>query len=136
MLRRLSSLTVIACGLLLIALSTTVKAENPRVTAPTDFWFYYEEPTTFFARTYEVNGSWSDPMLWLYDTSGILIASNDDWFGLQSRIEIQVQAGWYRLRAGVFHRGSPVRHGAEPRRHPPVHQGHRVRSRYNRAAPC
>lgn len=77
------------------------QAENPRVTQPTDFWFYYAEQTTFFARTFAVNGSFSDPMLWLYSADGQLLAANDDYYGLQSRLELQVAAGMYRLRAGV-----------------------------------
>ncbi|NDF97294.1 MAG: SDR family oxidoreductase, partial [Proteobacteria bacterium] len=29
------------------------------------------------------------------------LAQNDDHYGLQSRLEVQVEPGWYRLRAGV-----------------------------------
>lgn len=40
-------------------------------------------------------------MLWLYNEAGEQITANDDYFGLQSYIEIEVPAGRYRLRAGV-----------------------------------
>lgn len=82
-------------------LSSPANAENPRVTEVTDFWFNYEQETQFFARTYAVEGINSDPMLWLYDSEGVLINANDDTYGLQSRIEMTVPAGLYRLRAGV-----------------------------------
>lgn len=81
--------------------SGPARAENPRVTGATDFWFLYEQETTFFARTYAVQGYNSDPMLWLYDANGTLLAANDDYYGLQSRLELVIPAGWYRLRAGV-----------------------------------
>ena len=58
-------------------------------------------PTQFVARTYMVDGFNSDPQLWLYDAEGTLIISNDDSFGLQSYISVEVQAGRYRLRAGT-----------------------------------
>lgn len=40
-------------------------------------------------------------MLWLFDQQGVLQAANDDWFGLQSFIERELEPGSYRLRAGV-----------------------------------
>lgn len=76
-------------------------ADDPVITEPTDLWFEYTEPTTFYVRTFDAPGYWSDPMLWLYDSAGQLLAANDDWYGLQSRIEIPVTPGLYRLRAGV-----------------------------------
>jgi hypothetical protein len=51
-------------------------------------------------RTHAVEGAWSDPMLWLYNENN-LVTANDDWFGLQSHISIELQPGLYRLRAGV-----------------------------------
>jgi hypothetical protein len=47
-----------------------------------------------------LNGAVSDPHLWLYDTTGTLIAANDDWFGLNSYLNVSVAPGQYRLRAG------------------------------------
>jgi len=76
-------------------------AENLVITQPTDFWFNYDSPTTFSARTYQVSNHPSDPQLWLYNSEGTLIFTNDDYYGLQSRIEIRVEPGWYRLRAGT-----------------------------------
>ena len=76
-------------------------AQNLVITQPTDFWFHYDDTTTFNARTYQVPNHPSDPQLWLYNSEGTLIATNDDYYGLQSRLQIQVEPGWYRLRAGV-----------------------------------
>ncbi len=90
-----------AGGLLIIIGVQPVKAENLIVTAPTDYWFNYDVPTTFTARTYEVPNHPSDPQLWLYNSEGALIGTNDDWYGLQSFLRVQVEPGWYRLRAGV-----------------------------------
>ena len=82
---------------------TTAHAEaNPIITQPTDFWFEYTEPTRFLARTFQTPDQPSDPQLWLYDaTTGQLITENDDYQGLQSRLEIDLPAGSYRLRAGT-----------------------------------
>jgi len=71
------------------------------VTQPTDFWFDYSEPTLFVARTYQSDTFLSDPQLWLYTEDGVLLFTNDDFDGLQSRIEIEVPAGRYRLRAST-----------------------------------
>ena len=81
--------------------SSPAKAENPIITEPTDIWFDYAEPTQFVAQTYMITGYNSDPMLWLYDEQGNQLAANDDSFGLQSYISIEVPAGRYRLRAGI-----------------------------------
>lgn len=75
---------------------------NPIITEITDFWFSYTEPTQFLAQTYQSPGFESDPQLWLYnDDTGELIVSNDDYVGLQSKIDLEVPAGNYRLRAGT-----------------------------------
>ena len=86
-----------------LSLFTTAHAEaNPIVTAPTDFWFEYAEPTHFVAVTFQSGDLPSDPQLWLYNaTTGELIISVDDFVGLQSRIELDLPAGFYRLRAGT-----------------------------------
>jgi hypothetical protein len=81
--------------------SFPAKAANPIITAPTDFWFEYEQPTLFIAQTYMVEGFNSDPQLWLYNETGTELISNDDYSGLQSYISIEVPAGKYRLRAGT-----------------------------------
>ena len=77
------------------------KAENLIITEPTDVWFDYSETTQFIAQTYMITGYNSDPMLWLYNEQGTQLAANDDSFGLQSYISIEVPAGRYRLRAGI-----------------------------------
>ena len=75
---------------------------NPIITEPTDFWFSYAEPTQFLARTYQSDTFPSDPQLWLYNAdTGVLLVTNDDYYGLQSNIEINLEAGNYRLRAGT-----------------------------------
>ena len=70
------------------------------VTGANDLWFTYTEPSDFKVRTY----AWEygiDSMLWLYDANGVLLAQNDDFFGLDSWLEVAVQPGSYRLRTGV-----------------------------------
>lgn len=84
-----------------VALAGRVSADSVRVTGPTDYWFHYTEQRVFSARTFSVDGHWSDPMLWLFTADGVLLAQNDDWYGLQSRLEVPLQPGSYRLRAGV-----------------------------------
>lgn len=70
------------------------------VVGPTDFHFVLSEPAVFKARAYAIEHG-IDSMLWLYDGAGNLVAANDDWFGLDSWLEVPVEAGVYRLRAGV-----------------------------------
>ena len=82
-------------------LSSSVNAENPTITQPTDIWFEYTEPTQFIAQTYQSDGYQSDPQLWLYNEADELLATNDDYNGLQSYISIQLEPGRYRLRAGT-----------------------------------
>jgi len=81
---------------------TVHASDNPIITQPTDFWFSYSETTQFTARTYDPPGYPSDPHLWLYNSdTGVLVAANDDYYGLQSNIDISLPAGNYRLRAGI-----------------------------------
>jgi hypothetical protein len=68
--------------------------------ADRDFYFQITETQTLTVRTY----AWQfgiDSMLWLYNSSNQVIAQNDDYFGLDSYISINLQPGTYRLRAGV-----------------------------------
>lgn len=81
--------------------SSPAKAENLIITEPTDVWFDYSETTQFIAQTYMITGYNSDPMLWLYNEAGTQLAANDDSYGLQSYISLEVPAGRYRLRAGI-----------------------------------
>lgn len=72
------------------------------VTEPTDYWITFDVPTQFLAQTYQSDGFESDPQLWLYNAdTGEEIASNDDYIGLQSKIDLEVPAGNYRLRAAT-----------------------------------
>lgn len=89
----------VICSALLLA--SSARAENIIVTQPTDFWFEYTEPTQFIAETFMVQGVNSDPQLWLYDEQNVLLTTNDDYLSLQSFISVNLNAGRYRLRAGV-----------------------------------
>ena len=88
---------------LLALFSTAIPAHatNRIITAPTDYWFEYEHTTQFIAQTYMIEGFNSDPQLWLYNEAGTELITNDDHFGLQSFISIEIPAGKYRLRAGT-----------------------------------
>jgi len=87
---------------LLLAWTQPAHADSRLViTAPTDFDFEFAETTHFYARTYQSDNVPSDPQLWLYNSDNTLIFTNDDFFGLQSLIEIDIPAGTYRLRAST-----------------------------------
>lgn len=92
---------VAAFLLVFFLVGSQARAINPVITQPTDFWFEYAEPTQFIAQTYMTEGINSDPQLWLYTEDNQLITSNDDYYGLQSYISIELQPGRYRLRAAV-----------------------------------
>lgn len=80
--------------------STVAKAEIYSVSSPTDFVFNIEQTQNFSVRTYaSQNGI--DSMLWLYDSNDLLITANDDYYGLDSYIGLNLQPGTYRLRMGV-----------------------------------
>jgi len=71
------------------------------VTRPTDFWVEFETTTQFLAQTYQSGDLPSDPQLWLYNEIGELLITNDDYIGLQSKIDLELQPGRYRLRAST-----------------------------------
>jgi len=100
-LKRASRLLLVFSPLLSLCVAGVVHAENFIITQPTDVWFDYSEPTRFVAQTYMIQNYNSDPMLWLYNEAGTQLAANDDYYGLQSYISIDVPAGRYRLRAGI-----------------------------------
>ena len=90
------------CPIIAMFMHSPARAEaNPVITEPTDFWFQYDEPTQFLAQTFMIDGYESDPQLWLYNESGELITTNDDYIGLQSKIDLLLPAGSYRLRAST-----------------------------------
>ena len=99
------TISVLRWSLIVLAIFpiSTAKADGLiTVNHPTDFWFSYNETTHFSVRTYQSESFPSDPQLWLYDAdTGQEIASNDDFYGLQSHIELDLPAGNYRLRAAV-----------------------------------
>ena len=99
--KRIPQLAILVV-MLLSFFDTSVKAEATIIVDhPTDFWFDYSEPTHFVARTYQSGDLPSDPQLWLYTESGDLIFTNDDFYGLQSNIDMWILAGRYRLRAST-----------------------------------
>lgn len=79
----------------------TASAANYTVTQENkDFYFELSTAQVLTVRTYAQNNS-IDSMLWLYDNNNVLLAANDDYFGLDSYVSQSLQPGTYRLRAGV-----------------------------------
>ena len=90
------------------------------VTATGDYFVVIEVPATFTAETDlcdgttafwcanpEQGGNFTDSALWLYNSNGALLASNDDdprtnGQSYQSYLSVTLEAGVYRLRAGRF----------------------------------
>lgn len=95
MIRFLPRFTILI--LCVLSYAQPAQADGYTVSEPTDFWFEFDGPTMLSVRTY----SNSDPHLWLYREDGSLVAANDDYFGLDSYLLVPVDAGRYRLRAGV-----------------------------------
>jgi hypothetical protein len=98
--RHLPRLTLLTLTLLAWVQPGRASADTVTVTSASDHWFTYEEPAVFKVRSYAQQYG-IDSMLWLYDSSGNLLAQNDDYFGLDSWLEVEVGSGSYRLRAGV-----------------------------------
>jgi hypothetical protein len=80
----------------LLAWVQPARAEVITVTGPTDIYFTFEEQTIFKVRTYAQQYG-IDSMLWLYGPDDLLIAQNDDYYGLDSWLEVDVPAGHRRL---------------------------------------
>lgn len=90
-------------------------SQNNYVDRTQDFWITLPEQGELHLWTDlcdETNAGWCpgtvDSMLWLYDSTGTLLAANDDSFtehtggySLASTIRINLPAGEYRVRAGV-----------------------------------
>ena len=90
-------------------------SQNNYVDRTQDFWITVPEQGELHLWTDlcdDTTAPWCpgtvDSMLWLYDSSGTLIAANDDSFtehtggySLASTIRVSVPAGEYRVRAGV-----------------------------------
>lgn len=79
---------------------SSVKADSFTTDGANDYYFTLEEMQTFTVRTYAQQYG-IDSMLWLYDSNNQVLAANDDWFGLDSYITRDLDAGTYRLRTGV-----------------------------------
>ena len=106
MMTRLTNLT--RFGFVLLTLLVWVQPNGAQagdrftITEPTDFLFEITESGQFLAQTFQSSGVNSDPQLWLYNqTTGALIAENDDYVGLQSKIDLPLEPGLYRLRAAT-----------------------------------
>lgn len=101
MTRNLPRFTIIL--LCLLSWAQPASATPLTVAGATDYWFTIHEPVNFTADTDAIQFG-IDSMLWLYHQSdGIdtLVAENDDWYGLNSHLDVMLQPGSYRLRAGV-----------------------------------
>ena len=81
--------------------SSPVKADSFRTEGANDFYFQLEADTTFTLRTYAQQYG-IDSQLWLYNSNNQVVAVNDDYYGLDSRIVYNVQeSGTYRLRTSI-----------------------------------
>ena len=80
--------------------ASEAKADTFLVLEPTDITITLQSPQNFTVRTYAQEYG-IDSQLWLYDGNNNLLVSNDDWFGLDSYISINLDPGVYRLRASV-----------------------------------
>jgi polyhydroxyalkanoate synthesis regulator phasin len=79
---------------------STANAESFTTTSAEDYFFTLDASQLFTVRTYAQQYG-IDSMLWLYDSNNQVLAANDDWFGLDSYISMNLNAGTYRLRTGV-----------------------------------
>lgn len=80
--------------------ATAETAVSLHVPAPSDYYFTFDADAILQVRAFGYDAGY-DTYLWLYDSQDVLIAQNDDWFGLDSWLDFPVTAGTYRLRAGV-----------------------------------
>lgn len=100
MIRQLPRLLIVA--LCVLSYATPAHADTYTVTSASDLFFTVTEPTNFTVRTYAWDQHRIDSMLWLYGPDGNLVAQNDDYYGLDSRIAVTITGnGTYRLRTGV-----------------------------------
>lgn len=80
--------------------ASPIKAATYTVDSASDIIFEISETQQFTARAYAQQYG-IDSMLWLYNSQNQELISNDDYFGLDSFISIQLNPGSYRLRTGV-----------------------------------
>jgi len=109
-------LGIIFSALLFLPIVRAAEGEISRTVAETsDYFVVVTEPTLFTARTLLCDdpavlwcasppaGHFMDSALWLYNAAGSIIASSDDdGVSYASLIQISLEAGFYRLRAGRF----------------------------------
>jgi hypothetical protein len=107
--------TALLLALLIFATSTaTAKAgQRNTVDRTTDYFIVINSAQVFLATTdlcddsdelwCRDSGYFTDSMLWLYSSEGTLLGlSDDDGVSYASRLELQLEPGVYRLRAGRF----------------------------------
>jgi len=80
--------------------ASQAKADTFIVLQPTDITITLDSLQNLNIRTYAQEYG-IDSHLWLYDSNNNLVAANDDHYGLDSYLNINLQPGTYRLRAGV-----------------------------------
>ena len=108
--------TIVTAILLVSPAAIFANDNTVRVDHTMDFFVVIDEPTDFVARTLlcdteEVlwcsrpseGGHFTDSVLWLYDSEGSLLGVVDDnGVSYASLIQIHLEPGFYRLRAGRF----------------------------------
>lgn len=102
---------------------------NRTVTETSDYFVVVDEPILFTARTLLCDepsvlwcarppqGHFVDSALWLYDAAGLMLAvSDDDGVSYASLMQINLEPGFYRLRAGRYGPCTPAgcMHPEEP----------------------
>jgi len=109
-------LGIIFSTLLFLPIVRAAEGEISRtVNETSDFFVVVTEPVLFTARTLLCDeptvlwcatppaGHFMDSALWLYDATGLIIGvSDDDGVSYASLISINLQPGFYRLRAGRY----------------------------------
>jgi hypothetical protein len=110
-------LGIIFSTLLFLPIVRATEGEISRtVTETSDYFVVVTEPMLFTARTLlcdeptvlwcarpEQGGHFLDSALWLYDATGLIIGvSDDDGVSYASLININLEPGFYRLRAGRY----------------------------------
>lgn len=91
---------IILPALFLAFFASPAKADVYTVTGASDLYFEITEFQQFSVRTYAQQYG-IDSMIWLYNSNNQQLTANDDYFGLDSFIQLNLQPGTYRLRTGV-----------------------------------
>lgn len=101
-LRKPSRLLLLAAPLVALAgFAAEANGQSLTIAQTQDVWVEVLEPTALLITTDLGPGPVTDSMLWLYNPQGVLVAYNDDYQSLASRIAYNASAGLYRIRAGV-----------------------------------